>query len=84
MTACRYARDNLPMTWIDSHCHLDAPEFAADRDAAAAAGFDDAAFHALFDASPDAAWPMRREHHPTSSSGEPFDAWRANADRLAY
>ena len=33
MTACRYARDNLPMTWIDSHCHLDAPEFAADRDA---------------------------------------------------
>jgi TatD DNase family protein len=33
MTACRYARDNLPMNWIDSHCHLDAPEFAADRDA---------------------------------------------------
>jgi TatD DNase family protein len=33
MTAYRYARDNLPMTWIDSHCHLDAPEFAADRDA---------------------------------------------------
>ena len=33
MTACRYARDNLPMTWIDSHCHLDAPEFATDRDA---------------------------------------------------
>ena len=32
MTAYRYARDNLPMTWIDSHCHLDAPEFAADRD----------------------------------------------------
>jgi TatD DNase family protein len=21
------------MNWIDSHCHLDAPEFAADRDA---------------------------------------------------
>ena len=33
MTASRYARDNLPMTWIDSHCHLDAPEFANDRDA---------------------------------------------------
>ena len=32
MTAYRYARDNLPMTWIDSHCHLDAPEFAPDRD----------------------------------------------------
>ena len=33
MTACRYARDNLLMNWIDSHCHLDAPEFAPDRDA---------------------------------------------------
>ena len=32
MTAYRYARDNLPMTWIDSHCHLDAPELAPDRD----------------------------------------------------
>ena len=25
------------MNWIDSHCHLDAPEFAADRDAVRAA-----------------------------------------------
>ena len=33
MTASRYARDNLSMTWIDSHCHLDAAEFANDRDA---------------------------------------------------
>jgi TatD DNase family protein len=33
MTASRHARDNLPMTWIDSHCHLDAAEFANDRDA---------------------------------------------------
>ena len=33
MTAYRYARDNLPMNWIDSHCHLDALEFAHDRDA---------------------------------------------------
>jgi TatD DNase family protein len=32
MTALRHARDNLPMTWIDSHCHLDATEFANDRD----------------------------------------------------
>ena len=31
--AYRYARDNLPMNWIDSHCHLDALEFAHDRDA---------------------------------------------------
>jgi TatD DNase family protein len=33
MTAYRYARDNLPMNWIDSHCHLDAPELVPDRDA---------------------------------------------------
>ena len=30
-------RHNPPMNWIDSHCHLDAPEFAADRDAVRAA-----------------------------------------------
>lgn len=64
---------------------VDAVVFAADRHAAAAAGFDDAAFHALFNASPDtAAWPMRREHRPTLRSQEPFDAWRAVADRTAY
>ena len=64
---------------------VDAVVFAADRHAAATAGFDDAAFHALFDASPDtAAWPMRREHHPTPRSQEPFDTWRAAADRTAY
>lgn len=63
----------------------DAVVYAADRHAAAAAGFDDAAFHALFDASPDAAaWPLRREHHPTARAEEPFDAWRAAADRTAY
>ena len=28
-----YAHDNRVMPWIDSHCHLDASEFAADRDA---------------------------------------------------
>ena len=64
---------------------VDAVVFAADRHQAAAAGFDDAAFHALFDASPDtAAWPMRREHHPSARAEEPFDAWRARADRTAY
>ncbi|GAA4394070.1 nucleoside deaminase [Ornithinibacter aureus] len=64
---------------------LDAVVFAADRHAAAAAGFDDAVFHALFDAAPDSgAWPLRREHHPTARSEEPFDAWRARLDRNAY
>ena len=27
----RHKRFSLMTTWIDSHCHLDAPEFAADR-----------------------------------------------------
>jgi guanine deaminase len=64
---------------------LDAVVFAADRHAAAAAGFDDAVFHALFDAAPDSgAWPLRRDHHPTARSEEPFDAWRARLDRTAY
>ena len=64
---------------------LDAVVFAADRHAAAAAGCDDAAFHALFDAAPDSgAWPLRRDHHPTARSEEPFDAWRARLDRTAY
>ena len=64
---------------------LDAVVFAADRHAAAAAGFDDAAFHALFDAAPDSgAWPLRREHHPTARSEEPLNAWRARLDRTAY
>ena len=64
---------------------LDAVVFAADRHAAAAAGFDDAAFHALFDAAPDSgAWPLRREHHHTARSEEPFDAWRARLVRTAY
>ncbi|GAA4398741.1 nucleoside deaminase [Fodinibacter luteus] len=63
---------------------LDAVVFAADRHAAAAAGFDDAAFHRLFDASPGAPWPLRREHHPTARADEPFDAWRATASRVPY
>jgi guanine deaminase len=64
---------------------LDAIVFAADRDAAASAGFADAAFHSLFDAAPDTGrWPLRRRHHPTTRSEEPFDAWRAFVDRTDY
>lgn len=64
---------------------LDAVVHAADRHAAEGAGFDDAVFHGLLDPTPDpAAWPLRREHHPTARSEEPFDAWRATHDRIAY
>ena len=64
---------------------VDAVVHAADRHAAAAAGFDDAAFHGLLDPTPDpAAWPMHRAHVAVARSEEPFDAWRAMADRTHY
>ena len=64
---------------------VDAVVHAADRHAAAEAGFDDAEFYRLLDPSPDlAAWPLRRVHAPTPRSHEPFDAWARSADRTAY
>jgi guanine deaminase len=64
---------------------VDAVVHAADRHAAAAVGFDDAAFHGLLDPTPDpAAWPMRRAHVPSARSEEPFDAWRALPHRTHY
>ena len=64
---------------------VDAIVHAADRHAAAAAGFDDAAFHGLLDPTPDPdAWPMRRSHVPAARSEAPFDAWRALNGRTHY
>jgi guanine deaminase len=64
---------------------VDAVVHAADRHAAAEAGFDDAVFHGLLDPSADlAAWPLQRLHIPTSRSQEPFDAWATRADRTTY
>lgn len=64
---------------------VDAIVHAADRHAAAAAGFDDAAFHGLLDPTPEPeAWPMRRAQVHVVRSEEPFDAWRATADRTHY
>ncbi|MEK8225398.1 nucleoside deaminase [Oerskovia sp. M15] len=57
---------------------VDAIWFAADRDDAARAGFDDAAFYEFFAVAPaDRSLPVR--HLRTPSSVEPFDAWRAAA-----
>ena len=64
---------------------VDAVVHAADRHAAAAAGFDDAVFHGLLDPTPEPeAWPMRRAHVPAARSEEPFDAWRAMPHRTEY
>ncbi len=64
---------------------LDAAVWAADRHAAARAGFDDAAFaDLLVPAPPDAGWPLRLAQVPLASSEDPFAAWRANPDRVPY
>ena len=57
--------------------------YAADRYAAAAAGFDDAAFHGLFGAT-DGDLPLVIEHVAVPDSGRPFDAWLAHEARLPY
>lgn len=64
---------------------VDAMVFAADRQAAAGAGFDDDTFHRLLAAAPAGEhWPMRLEHHPVPRSEEPFDAWRAQQGHVTY
>ena len=57
--------------------------YAADRHDAAAAGFDDAAFYDYFTA-PGGGTLMPLEHHATDGATAPFDAWRANAERIDY
>ncbi|MGW4158744.1 nucleoside deaminase [Streptomyces sp. NPDC004788] len=58
--------------------------FAADRDDAAVAGFDDRKFYDLFEARPDAAWPAAIERLEMSNRTAPFDAWLAKTDRIDY
>ncbi len=65
---------------------VDGVVWAADRHAAARAGFDDAAFHALLGSAPadDAAWPLRLRRIEVATAEAPFDAWRAFDGRVAY
>ncbi len=64
---------------------VDAVVHAADGAAAARAGFDDEHFRRfVVPARPTEDWPLRLEHHPTTRSEEPFDAWRAKADHIPY
>lgn len=62
---------------------LDGVYYAADREDAALAGFDDRAFHELFN-DPEATWPTRVEQVDLAGRNEPFEAWRDKPDRVEY
>lgn len=61
---------------------VDRVYFAADRHAAAAAGFDDALFYEYFDGTRPDLMPVRQTAVP--ASGAPFQAWLDNPDRIEY
>jgi guanine deaminase len=58
--------------------------FAADRDDAAAAGFDDALFYQYFDGDDKALMPVGRVELPGGQRLAPFAAWSQDADRIEY
>ena len=62
---------------------VDGVHYAADREDAALAGFDDRAFHDLF-SDPAATWPTRVEQVDLSWRNAPFEAWRDKPDRVEY
>ena len=61
---------------------VDGVYFAADRHAAAAAGFDDALLYEYFDGTRPELMPVRQSAVPASDL--PFQAWRDNPDRIEY
>jgi guanine deaminase len=57
--------------------------YAADRDDAAAVGFDDRAFHDLF-GQPREQWPLDVQQIRTGFETGPFVAWDASPNKIAY
>jgi tRNA(Arg) A34 adenosine deaminase TadA len=57
--------------------------FAADRDDAAVAGFDDREFHELF-TRPREEWRLPVEQISTGHDDAPFSAWLSRTDRVDY
>ncbi|GAB3477674.1 nucleoside deaminase [Amycolatopsis cihanbeyliensis] len=57
--------------------------YAADRHDAAAAGFDDREFYDLF-STPRETWPLTVAQLASARPTEPFEAWQANPDTVAY
>ena len=62
---------------------IDRVVFAANRDDAAAGGFDDREFYELF-ARPRETWNVSIEALRLDNSSEPFDAWLAAEARIDY
>lgn len=62
---------------------LDRVAYAADRDDAAYAGFDDRAFHELLD-RPRSEWPLALERVDAADRMRPFESWLAKPDRVVY
>lgn len=62
---------------------VDGVVYAADRDDAAAGGFDDRAFYDLFD-RPRETWPVPVRQLPVAGAAGPFEAWLADPDRVEY
>lgn len=62
---------------------IDRVVFAAGRDDAAQAGFDDAAFYGYFD-HPGSAGLLRTEQTRRAGAVAPFTAWRDHGDRTTY
>ncbi|MGW7412557.1 nucleoside deaminase [Streptomyces sp. NPDC054863] len=58
--------------------------FAADRDDAAVAGFDDRKFYDLFEKKPQSMWPAQIVQLEVENRTAPFDAWLAKTDRVDY
>lgn len=62
---------------------VDRVVYAADRHDAARGGFDDLEFYELF-ARDRGTWPTRVEAIAMPTAPQPFDAWLATVDRVAY
>lgn len=62
---------------------VDSVIYAADRDDAAKAGFDDREFYELF-GKPRESWPMGIGQVGISDYFEPFQAWVSKPDKRAY
>ncbi|MCE7007749.1 nucleoside deaminase [Kibdelosporangium philippinense] len=62
---------------------LDRVIYGADRDDAAKAGFDDRAFHDLFN-QPRETWPLPVYALRSEENFQPFAAWLAKPDRTEY